>query len=113
MTSGDELTKRPQYRILTDATRWMNVSPEARQAAERDAIATVLDRVPPEHRGLMRSVLTGEGFPSGANASIEAVFDPEMARLLGVIRSIRAAERPIEAPPNTPPDRGDNQSADR
>ncbi len=98
MTPPDDPTPPREYPIVTDATPWRNVSPEARRAALEDAFARALEFVDPAQHHLMRMYIMGEGLPGGTHVGIGGAFHPEMARLLGIISSIRAAERPSPAP---------------
>lgn len=73
--------------------------PEERRAAERDAFARLLEFIDPAQHHLMRMYVMGEGLPSGSNVGAAGAYDSEVARLLGVIASIRAVEKPIAIPP--------------
>jgi hypothetical protein len=92
MPLEDEQRQGPGFPVVTDARRWENVSPEDRLVAEREAIAAVLAKFDPETRERVRRLLEGDGLPSHAVGGFAGASDPDVARLLGVISSIRWAE---------------------
>ena len=85
--------------MITDAAPWKDVPPEERRAAEREAFARLLEFIDPAQHHLMRMYVMGEGLPSGTNVGAAGACDPEVARLLGVIASVRAVDKPIVIPP--------------
>jgi hypothetical protein len=68
------------------------VTPEKRREVEREAIDAILRRIPPGDQEMARRILER---PHSGSGGFSASTDPEIARLLGVISSIRSAGRPV------------------
>lgn len=82
---GSKKPPGPEAKI--DAARYTAWSPERRQAEEEQAISEVVRRFPKGQRQAIRNALENpHGFSGGS-------LDPEVARLIGVIYSRRAANR--------------------
>ena len=91
MPPGDDGPVEPrQYLVVVDAKTWETVTPDDRRAAEREAVKAIVSLSPPEEQETMRRILEGDG--SGADIAVVSSTDPELARLFGIIGSIRQAE---------------------
>lgn len=98
VTAESDPSARREYPIVVDPAPWRDMSPEARRAAQEAAFAKILERVDLGQEQILRKYLLGEGLGTGVNMSVGS-YDPEMARLTGVVLSIRVAERPAAPPP--------------
>ena len=95
---GDESAMTPQFRVVVDASQWEKSTTERRRAAEREAVAAIIARFNAEHQEQVRRLLEGTDRPSGSFMAVVSVSDPETARLLGIVQSIRSAEAKSQVP---------------
>lgn len=79
---------------LPDPRPWVSLSPEARDAAEVDAINSILERVPAAHRAKASALLQDRTLRGPWSMSS---VDPVIAGLLSTIISIRAAGETAES----------------
>ena len=89
----------PPFRVTVDPTPYASLSAAERAAVQADAIRQILQRIPPEHReqatALLQKDITQDHISTGSGGTVVSGFagsnDPEIARLLGVVASVRAA----------------------
>jgi hypothetical protein len=79
----------PQYEVQLTPRLESRAAPEDRRAEEQAAIEEILRRTPRNHQGRMKEILDDR------NATFVSSSDPEVARLLGTIASIRAVDNTV------------------
>lgn len=85
---SDRVPRSAQYAVKVDGTVWIPAAMNDRHEAERAAINEILTRLAPQHRAVARRILEDRESTSTFSSS----NDPEIARLLGLITAIRAAD---------------------
>jgi len=86
---------RPQHAVVAHPEAYANLSPAARAQAEAATIEAIVARVPAKFQAEMRKQL---GPQAGRDVSFQSSADPELARLLGELISLRQAGRTRVAP---------------
>lgn len=82
---------RPQHTVVVTPEAFANLSPEQRAKRERETADAIVERVPPQFRVQMRSML--EHPRPGRDVAFQSSPDPELARLLGELTSLRQVAR--------------------
>src|SRR5262245_487776 len=87
---------RPFYPVVVDPKPYVKLTPEERKRLEDDAIQRIVDLQPPEARQLVATELRGELATVSKDGltyrQLAGSSDPETARLLSVLASVRAAD---------------------
>jgi hypothetical protein len=91
-----DLSAQPLYPVVVDPTPYATLTAEERKRLEDDAIQRIQDLHPPEHRQIVARDLGREQItatPAGFTIrQLAGSSHPEIARLLSVLASIRAAD---------------------
>lgn len=93
------MPESPPFRVTVDPAPYLSLTDDQRRALEDDAIQRIVSRIPAEHRARAETLLRQSetpaalGFTTGhvAASSFAGSTDPEIARNLGIIASVRAA----------------------
>jgi len=103
---GKNPDKEPRFAVTVDHASYASMSSVQRRKIEDEAIRQILAATPEKYRTKMADLLRRDldpqtlGYSSGQVGAFafQGSSDPEIARLLGVVSSVRAAEL-AESPP--------------
>lgn len=91
MTKSDRPGDRPRYAAVVDSAVPANYVVGSRSAEEKAAIAALLERTPKEARDVVMKALQASHIRKFES------YDPEIARLFGLVASIRAVDARAQA----------------